>query len=102
VIARGLAEATKETGITVNTVLPGPTKSEGVGTFVRQMAEAQNIDEAAMEQEFFRTARPSSLLQRFLTPEEIANLITYLSSALASGTTGSALRVDGGVTRSIL
>ena len=101
-VARGLAETTKNTNITVNSVLPGPTKSEGVGTFVRQMAEAQKIDEAAMEHEFFQTARPSSLLQRFLTTDEIANLIVYLASPLASGTNGAALRVDGGVTRSLL
>ncbi|MES2461866.1 MAG: SDR family oxidoreductase [Armatimonadota bacterium] len=101
-VARGLAETTKNTGITVNSVLPGPTKSEGVGTFVRQMAEAQKIDEAAMETAFFQTARPSSLLQRFLTPEEIADTITYLSSPLASGTNGAAVRVDGGVIRALL
>ncbi len=100
-VARGLAETTKGTGVTVNSVLPGPTKSEGGGTFVRQMAQAQNIGEAAMEHEFFQTARPSSLLQRFLTPDEIAHLIVYTCSPLASGTNGAALRVDGGVVRSL-
>ena len=100
-VARGLAETTRGTGVTVNSVLPGPTKSEGVGTFVRQMAQAQNLSEAAMEQEFFRSARPSSLAQRFLTPDEIAHLIVYTCSPLASGTNGAALRVDGGVVRSL-
>jgi NAD(P)-dependent dehydrogenase (short-subunit alcohol dehydrogenase family) len=98
-VARGLAETTKGTGVTVNTVLPGPTRSEGVGTFVRQMAEARGVDEGAMETEFFQTARPSSLLQRFLTTEEIANLVVYTCSPAASGTNGAALRVDGGVIR---
>jgi len=101
-VARGLAETLVGTGITVNTVLPGPTKSEGVATFVRQMAEAQGTNEATMETEFFRTARPSSLLKRFLTPEEIADLIVYVASPRASGTTGASLRVDGGVIRAVL
>jgi len=100
-VARGLAETTQGTGVTVNSILPGPTKSEGVGTFVRQMAEAQNKNEAAMETEFFQSARPSSLIQRFLTPDEIAHLIVYTCSPLASGTNGAALRVDGGVVRSL-
>ena len=101
-VARGLAETTKGTGVTVNTILPGPTRSEGVGTFVKQMAAAQNIDESAMEAQFFQSARPSSLLQRFLTVEEIANLVVYTCSPLASGTNGAALRVDGGVIQAIL
>ncbi len=100
-VARGLAETTKGTNVTVNSVLPGPTKSEGVGTFVRQMAEAQNLSEASMETEFFQSARPSSLAQRFLTPDEIAHLIVYTCSPLSSGTNGAALRVDGGVVRSL-
>ena len=101
-VARGLAETTIGTGITVNSVLPGPTRSEGVGTFVKQMAQAQGVDEAAMEKEFFQSARPSSLLQRFETTEEIANLIVYVSSPLSSGTNGAAIRVDGGVVRSLV
>jgi len=101
-VARGLAESLAHTGITVNSVLPGPTKSEGVATFVSQLAQQQGITEAAMEEEFFKTARPSSLIQRFLTTEEIADTVAYLSSPLASGTTGSAIRVDGGVVRSIV
>ncbi len=100
-VARGLAETTRGTNVTVNSVLPGPTNSEGVGTFVRQMALSQHKTEAAMETEFFQSARPSSLLQRFLTPDEIAHLIVYTCSPLASGTNGAALRVDGGVVRSL-
>jgi NAD(P)-dependent dehydrogenase (short-subunit alcohol dehydrogenase family) len=100
-LARGIAESVAGTGITVNSVLPGPTKSEGVGTFVRQMAEQQHLSEAEMEHQFFATARPTSLLGRFLTVDEVANLIVYLCTPAASGTTGSALRVDGGVVRAI-
>ena len=101
-VARGLAESLSGTGVTVNTVLPGPTASEGVGTFVQQMADAKGIDFAAMEKEFFTSARPSSLLQRFATSDEVASMIVYLCSARASATTGAALRVDGGVVRAIL
>ncbi len=101
-LARGLAEDVRGTGITVNTVLPGPTRSEGVETFVKQLAAAQQIDEATMEQRFFETVRPSSLIQRFLTTDEVANAIVYLCTNAASGTTGSAMRVDGGVVRAIL
>ncbi len=101
-VARGLAETTIGSGVTVNTVLPGPTSSEGVGTFVQQMAEARGTDFATMEKEFFTSARPSSLLQRFATPEEVAAMIVYVCSAQASATNGAALRVDGGVVRAIL
>ena len=99
-VARGIAETTAGTGVTVNSVLPGPTKSEGVATFVAKMAEQRGIDFATMEREFFETARPSSLLRRFATVEEVANMIVYLCSPLASATNGAALRVDGGVVRS--
>ncbi|HYQ90519.1 MAG TPA: SDR family oxidoreductase [Candidatus Competibacteraceae bacterium] len=101
-IARGLAETTVGTGITVNSVLPGPTRSEGVATFVNQLAAQRGIDFAAMEKEFFQSARPSSLLQRFITVEEVANMIAYVCSPAASATNGAALRVDGGVVRAIL
>jgi NAD(P)-dependent dehydrogenase (short-subunit alcohol dehydrogenase family) len=100
-VARGLAETLAGTGVTVNSVLPGPTASEGVGGFVAQLAESQGVDVATVEREFFARARPSSLLQRFATPDEVAAMIAYLCSALASATTGASLRVDGGVLRSI-
>jgi NAD(P)-dependent dehydrogenase (short-subunit alcohol dehydrogenase family) len=101
-VARGLAERTRGTGVTVNAVLPGPTKSEGVGTFMRQLAEAARIGEDQMERQFFATARPSSLLQRFATPEEVAHMIVYVTSVPASATNGAALRADGGVVRAIV
>jgi NAD(P)-dependent dehydrogenase (short-subunit alcohol dehydrogenase family) len=100
-VARGLAETLAGTGVTVNSVLPGPTASEGVGGFVAQMATARGVDAATVEREFFQTARPSSLLKRFATPDEVASMIAYVCSAKASATTGAALRVDGGVVRSI-
>jgi len=100
-VARGLAETLAGTGVTVNSVLPGPTASEGVGEFVNQMAAERGLDAGEMEREFFQTARPSSLLQRFATPEEVAAMITYVCSDRASATTGAALRVDGGVVRAI-
>jgi NAD(P)-dependent dehydrogenase (short-subunit alcohol dehydrogenase family) len=101
-VARGLAETTVGSGVTVNSVLPGPTASEGVSTFVGQLAEARGLDFGTMEKEFFATARPSSLLQRFATTDEAASMITYLCSARASATNGAALRVDGGVLRSVI
>ena len=100
-LARGLAETTAGTKVTVNSVLPGPTRSEGVGTFVAQMAQARNVDEKTMEAEFFEHARPSSLLRRFAEPAEVASLVAYVCSPLASATNGAALRVEGGVVRSI-
>jgi NAD(P)-dependent dehydrogenase (short-subunit alcohol dehydrogenase family) len=100
-VSRGLAETLAGTGVTVNSVLPGPTASEGVGAFVAQLAAARGVDVATVEREFFATARPSSLLQRFATPDEVASMIAYACSALASATTGAALRVDGGVVRAI-
>jgi NAD(P)-dependent dehydrogenase (short-subunit alcohol dehydrogenase family) len=101
-IARGLAETVAGTGITVNSVLPGPTRSEGVAAFVDEMADSRGVDGQAIEREFFSTARPSSLLQRFATTDEVASMIVYLCSPLASATTGAAVRVDGGVVRAIV
>jgi len=101
-VARGLAESLSGTNVTVNSVLPGPTASEGVGAFVADLAEVRGVDVSTVEREFFATARPSSLLQRFATPDEVAAMIAYVCSALASATTGAALRVDGGVVRSIV
>jgi NAD(P)-dependent dehydrogenase (short-subunit alcohol dehydrogenase family) len=101
-LARGLAEMTAGTNVTVNSVLPGPTRSEGVGDFLHSLAKSQGSDDAAVEKEFFRSARPSSLLKRFATPEEVASMVVYVCSPLASATNGAALRVDGGVVRSIV
>lgn len=100
-VARGLAETTKGTAVTVNAILPGPTKSEGVGGFVAALAAQQKKTVEAVEKEFFDHARPSSLLQRFLAPEEVAALVTFVASGAASGINGAALRVDGGVVRAI-
>ena len=99
-VARGIAESVAGTGITVNSVLPGPTRSRGVGDFVAAMAAQGGKPTQQVEAEFFEKVRPSSLFKRFATIEEVASLVTYLSSPLASATTGSALRVDGGVVRS--
>ncbi len=101
-VARGIAESVAGTGITVNSVLPGPTRSEGVGGFVAQLAAREGVDEAEMERRFFLTARPTSLIKRFATVEEVANLIVYVCSPAASATSGSALRVDGGVVKTIV
>jgi len=100
-IARGVAESLVGTGVTVNSVLPGPTKSEGVGEFITRLAESKGTDAASAEREFFATARPSSIIQRFAAPDEVAAMIVYVCSAKASATTGAALRVDGGVVRAI-
>ena len=96
-VARGLAETCAGTGVTVNAVLPGPTRSDGVDEFIKQLSGGKPF--AEFEQEFFKQHRPSSLLQRFATTEEVANLVVYLSSPLSSATNGAALRVDGGVIR---
>ena len=101
-LARGLAETCTGTAVTVNSVLPGPTRSEGVIQFVADLAAQQGVDTAQVERDFFATARPSSLLQRFAEPAEVASLVTYLASPLASATNGAAVRADGGVVRSIL
>ena len=101
-VARGVAETVAGTGVTVNSVLPGPTESEGVATFVADLARQRGVDRSVVEAEFFQTARPTSLLKRFATVEEVANMIVYVCSPLASATNGAALRVDGGVVRSIV
>lgn len=99
-VSRGLAEAVAGTGITVNSVLPGPTKSRGVGDFVEALAQADGKTFAEFEAEFFEKVRPTSLIKRFASPEEVASLVTYISSPLASATTGAAVRVDGGTVKS--
>ena len=100
-LARGLAETTVGTGVTVNSVLPGPTLSEGVGTFLQQLAKEQRVPVEEVERQFFEKARPSSLLKRFIQPEEVASMVAYVCSPLSSAVNGAALRVEGGVVRSI-
>jgi NAD(P)-dependent dehydrogenase (short-subunit alcohol dehydrogenase family) len=99
-VSRGLAESLAGTGITVNCVLPGPTRSRGVGDFVEALAKSQNKTAEQVEGEFFAKARPTSLIKRFATVEEVASMVAYVASPLASATTGAALRVDGGVIKS--
>jgi NAD(P)-dependent dehydrogenase (short-subunit alcohol dehydrogenase family) len=100
-VSRGLAEMTKGTAVTVNSVLPGPTMSEGVETFVKDLAKqnGQSVEEAASQ--FIKQFRPTSLLQRFATVQEIANMVVYISSKEASATNGAALRAEGGIVQTI-
>jgi NAD(P)-dependent dehydrogenase (short-subunit alcohol dehydrogenase family) len=100
-IARGLAESLAGTGITVNSVLPGPTKSEGVAQFIEDLGKQQGMNAAETERQFFETARPSSIIRRFATVDEVAAMVVYVASERASATTGASLRVDGGIVRSI-
>ena len=100
-VARGLAEMTAGSGVTVNSVLPGPTRSEGVAAFFEQMATEQGLSVAAMEAGFIAQHRPTSLLRRLASVEEVANMVVYVCSPQASATNGTALRVDGGVVKSI-
>jgi NAD(P)-dependent dehydrogenase (short-subunit alcohol dehydrogenase family) len=99
-VARGLAELTKGTNVTVNSVLPGPTFSEGVGGFIEALAKQNNKTVEQMEAEFFKSIRPTSILQRFIEPDEIASVVTYVASPLSSAINGTALRADGGVIKS--
>jgi len=99
-VSRGLAEAVAGTGITVNSVLPGPTRSRGVGDFVEALAKTEGKSFAEYEKTFFTDVRPTSLLKRFAMPDEVASMVAYIASPLAAVTTGAALRADGGVLKS--
>ena len=101
-VARGIAESVAGTGVTVNSILAGPTESEGVGAFVEAMAKQENKSKAEVEKQFFEHVRPSSLLKRFATVDEVAAMAIYLAGEVSSATNGAALRVDGGVVRAIL
>ncbi len=101
-VARGIAESLAGTGVTANSILAGPTESEGVGAFVESLAKQQKKPKAEVEREFFQNARPSSLLKRFATVDEVAAMAIYMAGELSSATNGAALRVDGGVVRAIL
>jgi NAD(P)-dependent dehydrogenase (short-subunit alcohol dehydrogenase family) len=101
-VSRGLAEVVAGTGVTVNAVLPGPTRSEGVGEFMAKLARDQGKSIQEFEAEFIAENRPSSLIRRLAEVEEVANMVVYVCSPQASATTGAALRVDGGVVRSIV
>jgi len=100
-VARGLAEQLAGTGITVNSVLPGPTRSDGVLDFFGKMAKEQGVSQAQMEKDFIAQHRPTSVIRRLASVEEIANMVVYICSPQASATTGAPLRVDGGVLRSV-
>jgi NAD(P)-dependent dehydrogenase (short-subunit alcohol dehydrogenase family) len=100
-VSRGLAEMTRGSAVTVNSVLPGPTMSEGVEAFVKDLARqnGQSVEEAASQ--FVKQFRPTSLLQRFATVEEIANIVVYVASKESSATNGAALRAEGGIVQTI-
>jgi len=100
-IARGIAESVAGTGVTVNSILAGPTASEGAGQFIEGMAKQQSISLVEFEKQFFSTIRPTSLLKRFETPEEVAAVVAFVASAQAISINGSAVRAEGGVIRSI-
>jgi NAD(P)-dependent dehydrogenase (short-subunit alcohol dehydrogenase family) len=101
-LARGLAELTRGTAVTVNSVLPGPTRTEGFGTVLDTISGRLGVPRSALEDGFFTQARPSSLIQRFLAPDEVAHLVTYLASPLASATNGAVLRAEGGILHSVV
>jgi len=101
-VARGLAESVAGTGVTVNSVLPGPTASEGATDFVQEMARRESASVAEIEKQFFATVRPSSLLKRFETPEEVAAVVAFVASVQGAIINGAALRAEGGIIRSIL
>jgi NAD(P)-dependent dehydrogenase (short-subunit alcohol dehydrogenase family) len=96
-IASGMAQLTRGSAVTVNSVLVGPTRSEGVGTFVEQLARQDGISAAEFEKKFFETIRPTSLLRRFIEPVEIARFVAFVASPAASAINGAALRAEGGL-----
>jgi NAD(P)-dependent dehydrogenase (short-subunit alcohol dehydrogenase family) len=100
-ISRGLAELTKGTGVTVNTIMPGPTRSEGIVDFLKNISSEKNPTPEQAEKEFFEKHRSSSLLQRLIESEEIASLVAYIASPLSAATNGAAIRAEGGLLRSI-
>jgi len=100
-IARGMAESVAGTGVTVNSILAGPTASEGAGRFVERIAKEQGVTPAEIEKQFFATVRPTSLLKRFQTPEEVAAVVAFVASSQTISINGSAVRAEGGVIRSI-
>ncbi|GGD52857.1 oxidoreductase [Emticicia aquatilis] len=100
-IANGLAQLTKGTGVTVNSILPGPTFSDGVERFIGELAVQKNLTPKEVEHQFFAETRPLSLLQRFITPDEVASAVLYVSSQWAAATNGAAIRVDGGILKGI-
>jgi NAD(P)-dependent dehydrogenase (short-subunit alcohol dehydrogenase family) len=101
-IARGLAASTKGTRVTVNSVLPGTTRSEGIVDFLKSVSDEPDAPEEEIERAFFTKERPTSLIQRMIEPEEIASLVAYVASPLSAATNGAALRVDGGITPTIV
>jgi NAD(P)-dependent dehydrogenase (short-subunit alcohol dehydrogenase family) len=101
-VSRGLAQQTAGTNVTVNTVIPGPTRSEGSEKFISDLAQGQGLSKEEVEREFFDKVRPTCLLERFATIDEVATFVTYLASPLAAANNGAALRVDGGTVPTIL
>ena len=100
-VSRGFAQALKGTGVTVNAVLPGPTRTEALSGFVKAQAQQRGVSETEVEEDFLRTARPTGLLGRFTTPDEIANVVAFVCSREASAISGTPLRADGGVVQAI-
>lgn len=101
-ISRGLAASTRGTRVTVNCVLPGTTRSEGIIDFLKSVSDDPNAPAEEIERAFFAKERPTSLIQRMIEPEEIATLVAYVASPLSAATNGAALRVDGGITPTIV
>lgn len=100
-VANGLAQLTKGTGVTVNSILPGPTYSDGVERFIGELAQQRNSTTKEVEHQYFTETRPLSLLQRFISPDEVASAVLYVSSDMAAATNGAAIRVDGGILKGI-